>query len=248
MTDKKIFHVGIGLPSTHLWESDFGLSFANLCMYSMQVQVPGYNGNSIQVINKRGSILPQLRHDIVKDAQALGCTHLLWIDSDQSFPKELLHRLVRHDKSIVGCNIATKVLPPSCAPTARKKSDINPFGDVVFTYDTSQGLEQVWRLGFGVILVKMKVFDDIPEPWFNLMWDEEQKKFVGEDWWFCMEAEKRGIPIWVDHDLSKDIGHIGPVKFDHSFILPHMVEQSREQYFNAQRRSSKPNLRAISPT
>jgi len=236
------------MPSTHLWESDFGLSFANMVMYLMQVQVPGFSGNAVQVMNKRGSILPQLRHDLIVDAKTLGCTHVLFIDSDQTFPKDTVHRLAKHDKAIVGCNIATKVLPPDCAPTARKHSPINPFGDVVFTYDHTQGLEKVWRLGFGVILIKMSVFEDIPEPWFNVEWREDLKKFVGEDWYFCEWAEKRGISIWVDHDLSKEIGHIGPVKFTHEFILPHMVEASREQYFNATRRSGKSNLRAVGPT
>ena len=240
------FKVGVALPSFHIWEAEFGLSLSQACMHMMQRGVAGYHGTHIHVMNKRGSILPSLRYQLVKDARTLGCTHLLFVDSDQVWPLDTIHTLAKHHKMIVGCNVATKVMPPETAPTARKRSDTNPFGEIVFTRMESTGLEKVWRLGFGIMLIDMRVFDKIPRPYFNIVWRDDYDQHMGEDWYFCEEAEKAGFDIWVDHDLSKKIGHVGPVTFTHDMIFPDLVTDRREKFLAAQR-PSKPNLRAISP-
>lgn len=230
-----MFHLGIGIPSTHLWEADFGMHLSCMIMKLMQVRVADYkDGTRIEVINKRGSILPNLRNEIVVDALDRKCTHLLWIDSDQTFPDDTVHRLAAHHCLVVGANVATKAAPPYCAPTARKRSEKHErAGDIAYTMENSKGLEEVWRLGTGVMLMDMRIFGRIPQPWFEYRWEKENGALVGEDWVFCEKLEKLGTSIWVDHDLSKLVGHLGPLNFNHDLVLPHMLEAHREKALNA---------------
>ncbi len=51
---------------------------------------------------QEGSILHQLRENLVKKALELNCTHLLFIDSDMVFEKDAFERLLKRKKDIVG--------------------------------------------------------------------------------------------------------------------------------------------------
>lgn len=68
------------------------------------------------------------------------------------------------------------------------------------------------------MLVKMSVFRDIPEPWFPILWDETLQDYRGEDWVMCDKFEAAGIPIYVDVGLSKEIGHVGDLKYEHKHV------------------------------
>jgi hypothetical protein len=51
-------------------------------------------------------------------------------------------------------------------------------------------------------------------PWFHIPWNEKELKFdCGEDIYFCRKARKAGHKIYLDHDLSKEIAHIGQYEF-----------------------------------
>ena len=86
------------------------------------------------------------------------------------------------------------------------------------TTPDSISLKKVWRIGTGIMLVKMSVFDTIPEPWFPIAWDEELQDYRGEDWAFCDALDRAGIPIYVDEGLSRAIGHVGDFRFEHQHV------------------------------
>jgi hypothetical protein len=168
--------------------------------------------------NKRGSILPQIRQKLVEEALAKkpSPTHLLFVDSDQSFPPDTLHRMLAHDAPVVACNVATK--SPISGPTAKLKGKNGGEPISVYSKPTSPALGEVWRVGTGIMLVRADVFLDLPKPWFNVTWREDIQDFVGEDWWFCELLEKAGIPILVDHRLSLEIGHVGDKEYKHEDV------------------------------
>lgn len=47
----------------------------------------------------------------------------------------------------------------------------------------------------------------------------ERGDFVGEDWYFCEKLQAAGIPRYVDHSLSLEIGHKGDYIYEHSDIV-----------------------------
>src|SRR4030065_276689 len=74
----KELRCAVGIPSTDTWTAQFGMSLAFLVAYLSQ-QVPGYARQQFTVHNAKGSILPQLRHNIIKAALAAKATHVLFI-------------------------------------------------------------------------------------------------------------------------------------------------------------------------
>jgi hypothetical protein len=182
----------------------------------MQVPIPGYGRTKLKIINKRTSLLPKSRQELVEEARKKQCSYGLFIDTDQTFASDLLHRLMAWKKPVVACNVATKSLPAS--PTARNRNPNYFGGDMVYTDPESSGLQQVWRIGTGVMLLDLSIFDKIEKPWFPVRWQEKDNEWVGEDWNFCEILEAAGVPIFIDHDASQDVGHIGQLIYDHSLV------------------------------
>lgn len=214
---KKIFKLGIGIPSGPDWPKHHAISLLQMMLYLQRAQIPGYSGGTFtKIYNESGSILPQLRHNIVKYALRDSCTHLLFIDSDQTFPYNLVHNLVRHGRRVVGCNIATKSIPSN--PTARMHDPAWWGGHMVYSQGRA-GLQQVWRLGFGIMLIDTEVFSLVPKPWFEIKYHKELDDYMGEDWDFCEKLEAARIPIYVDHEVSREIGHVGSYTYTHGDIV-----------------------------
>jgi hypothetical protein len=64
------------------------------------------------VLNHKTSMLWAARQHFGEMALKYSFTHLLFIDTDQSFPASVVARLLTHQRAVVACNIATKVDPP----------------------------------------------------------------------------------------------------------------------------------------
>ena len=208
----------ICVPSTHLWEAEFGMSLVFLCNYLASHGTFEGKPMHYMVHNKRGSILAQMRQSQIQAAIKNKATHLLFIDSDQTFPRDLVHRLLAHKKQIVACNIATKQIPSS--PTARLKGNGSQ-GVPLYTTPESKGLVEVWRVGTGIMLIDMNVFKRKglrDGPWFDQPWNEELGSYVGEDWSFCSCLADAGVKLYVDQELSFEIGHIGAINYQHDLV------------------------------
>jgi hypothetical protein len=215
-----MFKLGLVLPTRQTVETDFMVSVINLFSYFNRVQVPGYQGQSLALMNRRSAIIPKSRQELVLDAFEQKCSHILFIDDDQIFPPNLPHRLASHGKRVMACNIATKAQGNSIPTARRAPAPGEWWGGHIIPSKGKKGIEKVWRIGFGVILIDLQVFKDekgelLPFPWFNMEWrGAPVNDFCGEDWFFCELMDKRGIPIWIDHDASLRVGHIGKWIYD----------------------------------
>lgn len=178
---------------------------------------------AVGYVNTQGSILPAVRESTARQALLRkGVTHLLWIDSDMTFPDDLIHRLWAHDLDVVGANCARKIMPT--VPTCERLD-----GSPMFTTEKSTGMEETKRIGFGVLMTKADVYWKIPEPWFPFTYDHEVHGYDGEDTNFCRALRKAGYRLWVDHDLSKQIGHVGAFTFDHMMNEEYWGRKSPER-------------------
>jgi hypothetical protein len=212
----KSLKVVVGMPSMGVWCEQFGMSMLGL-VSDFTAPFPGFSEQSLRFQSTKGSILARSRERIVECAMKEKATHLLFVDTDQTFPPTTLRQLLAWDKPVVACNIATKAQPSM--PTARTK-DGTQHGRPVFTKPSSEGLEKVWRVGTGVMLVKMKVFTYVgmEAPHFPQRWEPALQDYVGEDWAFCEKLEAAHVPIYVDHTLSKKVGHIGSLSYEHDLV------------------------------
>lgn len=205
----------VGVPSGMLWHAKFGLSLASLMVRFAMVQVPGYRSQELRVANIRSSILSRNRLDIVKAAEAEEADYLLFLDSDHIFPPDMLHKLLAHKLPVVAANCVTKQIPAQ--PTARADGRGDQ-GIPVFSDPDVHGLEQVWRVGTGVMLIHKNALKRIPHSCWAVVYQEHLDTFQGEDWGFCRACEDAGIPIFIDHDVSRSVGHEGYFNFTHDVV------------------------------
>jgi len=163
--------------------------------------------NAVYTVN--GTLIFDQRNNLAQAALEEGSDYILWIDADMRFPKNTIDRLLKHDKDIVGVNATTRSIPVKATAKMLEidlENKENHWLQVISKGKT--GLEKVTAIGCGVMLVKRKVFEQTPKPWF-WFYQLPGGKTLGEDVHFCVAAQDAGFETWVDHDLSNEIGHVG---------------------------------------
>ena len=223
MSKVKEIRLAILIPSHDQWAAQFGMDLAML-VAKLPVETDKHRIVRMDIYNKKGSLLANQRQDLLERAINAGHTHALFIDSDQTFPADLAHMLLYRQKQVVACNVATKSIPSW--PTARKNNGTVK-GELVFTTPESTGLEEVWRVGTGVMLIDLNIFkrEGMAKPWFPQEWNAAGTAYNGEDWGFCERLEKAGVKIYIDQDVSKEIGHIGRFEYHHKMIDPEKAKR-----------------------
>lgn len=208
--------IAVAVPSGQLWHAQFGVDLINMVSSFPNLRTPGYRSQELRVINVRSSILSKNRLDAVKAAKAMHAHYILFLDTDHTFPKDLVQRLVAHGKLVVAANCVTKQIPAN--PTARMQSAEVPQGVAIYSDPESTGLQEVWRVGTGVMLIHMSVFERIGMGVWDMKYLPEQDTYQGEDWSFCQACQDSFIPIYIDHDISKEVGHVGNFTFTHDVV------------------------------
>lgn len=191
-------NVSVSIPSRDEWKAVFGYSLLRMFISTESCT------QNLRLC--RGSVIPGNRNTLVNKALEDGATHVLFIDTDMVFPADTLDRLLAHNKPLVFANCCTRSLNPA-KPTAQKN------GIQVWTERESTGLQEVDRCGFGVALIDIEVFKRIPKPWFEFKYLADRDDYGGEDIYFCDLAIKAGYQLFIDHDLSKQIGHCGDLHY-----------------------------------
>jgi len=155
-------------------------------------------GFRLGIIMAQCSTIEHGRNQAVEGAMKMGASHLLFLDSDMTFPYNALERLYSHHKPIVGCD-ASRRRPPY-GPVLRKANGKK------FNYKKG-GLRKAQHLGMAVTLIDMKVFEGMEKPYFTTSYPDGV--FVSEDVYFCNALRDQGHALYCDVDLSLEIGHIG---------------------------------------
>jgi hypothetical protein len=202
--------LAICLPELDFVRREYSRSLAKMMLRLGNVDA---GARQVVTVHASGSVLPSLRQGIAFRAIQYGATHLLWIDSDHSFPEDTAHRLLAHERPWVGINATTRNRP--IRATALKRE-----GELLETTQHSKGLERAWRMGFGIVLIEARVFEAIEMPWFlnEYIGGEPGDDFRGEDIYFCEKAKAAGFHPMVDHDLTKDTTHVGSVGWSSAAI------------------------------
>ena len=183
--------VAVCFPSGDMVHADFALSLAGLCCSSFPLD--------LVIVNTKSSIVAAARNDAVKIAEEAGAGFLLFLDSDMTFPRTTLRRLLAHDRDIVGAHYTTRV-PPHNLLGAPLGGDIAVDGD---------GLVAMRHMPTGCLLIRMSVFAQLKRPYFRFLFSEDTGEVHGEDYVFCDLAREAGFAIWCDANLSLEMGHIG---------------------------------------
>jgi hypothetical protein len=190
------FKLGIGLPCT--WSHvpfPFFISFIAMERPEFIV-LPATNGP-----------IDGMRNKIVEDAKRSGCSHLLMMDVDQVYPVDTVTRLLSHNKMVVGCLVHRRY--PPFDPLVMRGS-INHYETIEEWEDGD--LIEVDATGTGCLMFDMKIFEDMPAPWFRFRENPDPSipGGVGEDIGFCSDLRERGYKIYVDTGVK--CGHLSTLQ------------------------------------
>jgi hypothetical protein len=160
-------------------------------------------GVQLVIINPRSSLVQKGRWDGVNNALNCDADKILFIDSDQTFPHDALIRLINHGKEIIGATY--RLRQTDVAYTARDKKGRR------LCFKNQTGLHEVASNGLGFTLIDAGVFRAVGVPWFNVTFKATfgMGRWVSEDEHFFKAAHTHGYTVWVDADLTKEVGHIG---------------------------------------
>lgn len=190
-------NISVCIPSRSLHAPEFTMCLVNAVSHA------AVSGLGMGLSSVSGAILPANREKMADVTLGLdGATHLMFLDDDMTFPVDTITRLVSHDKQIVAANYVKRCDPPT--PVT-----VGVDGKPVYTTAESTGLERVSTTGTGVMLIAVEVFRSLTRPWFDTFYSLQSGTWHTEDVVFCNKAAEAGIATWIDHDLSKEVGHMG---------------------------------------
>lgn len=207
MTHQDLPKVAVCIPSFDHVHTGFAMALAAMCA------VPCAR---LALINHRSSLIHKSRDALVEEALKFVPDYVLFLDSDLKFPPWVLARLLEHEKDVVGASYIRRTPPHELLvkplPGAPKRV-------------VSSGLHEVALLPTGCLLIKADVFAAMRRPWFrspsleegdatpavfrDYITDDLRPATIGEDTYFCAVARSLGYKLWLDVDLTHDIGHIG---------------------------------------
>lgn len=195
------------------------------CLARMVGCIKSFSRATVQI--ELGYATDAARIRLVDFTKREGYSHILFLDDDMSFPGDTADRLIAHDKDIVGANYTSRVFP--VRPLAVKDSKHHASRG-------RSGLEKVDIVPTGIMMVRMSVFERLPLPWFQTTFQPESPLDpMSDDVYFCHLARKHGFDVWVDHDLSMEIGHAGTIEFGHMMApgaeeeTKSLIERAKEQ-------------------
>lgn len=204
------FSVAVCVPCSDQCSSYFAYDLARLMGFTAataQQIVP-----KLVLFFNHGTLIAPQRRQLVQWAREVDVSHILWLDSDMRFPKDLLINLLARNKDIIAAAYPSRRLP--IKPTAFEAySEDGRKRDPHYVPEHSTDIVPVRAAGMGVMLTRLAVFDAIPEPWFTIEWDEKHQGYEGEDVSFCRRATEAGYQILIDHEMSNEVAHTGTQEY-----------------------------------
>jgi hypothetical protein len=147
------------------------------------------------------------REKLARMAIENGDTHLMFLDDDMLFEPQVLEMLMGRRQPIVCTNYLIKTEPACSAEFVA----VGMNGQRLPTRDSSVGIEPILYSGFGVSLIEVEVFKKTAQPWFLPDFsDKDGGEYTTEDNPFFRRAREAGFPVYLDHDASKLVSHVGP--------------------------------------
>lgn len=186
--------IGICIPARDTLHTNFAIALANLTSKLTKDNI------DYQLHVFCGSVIAESRIRLANEALEYGATHLLWLDSDIHFPANVVNKFLKHDKDIVAANYSTRYHP------YRSVAFVDP-DNVEQRLETRFGLHKIWAIGMGCMMVKRRVFEQLPKPWFSHEYNPLLDNFGGEDIYFCNQAHHHGFDVWVDAEIQ--LAHLG---------------------------------------
>jgi hypothetical protein len=175
------------------------------------------NGIKINCAFNIGSVITIARRNLVDIFMKSDFDYIFWVDSDMKFPIDAPIRLLKRNKAIVGANYRRRRFPnPNFTGMMGSSGQFTEFQ----TKDDSPPMELIDVLPHGLVMVHRSVYETIPQPHYLQEYIPELNLEIGEDIFFCQQAQKAGYEVWCDQELSREVAHIGIFHFNYNLSVP----------------------------
>jgi len=175
------------------------------------------NGIKVNCAFNIGSVITIARRNLTDIFLKSDFDYAWWIDSDMKFPIDTPIKLLQRQVPLVGANYRRRRFPnPGFTGMMGQPGN---FEELV-TNDDSPAMQEVDVLPHGCVMVHRSVYEKIPQPHYLQEFVPELNLEIGEDIYFCRKAKENGIPVWCDHELSREISHIGIFHFNYNLSVP----------------------------
>ena len=151
---------------------------------------------------------------------------LVQVDRDALFHSGTIQRLLSWDKKAIAPTFFMRAAPALPAAWTEERDDPDkPFGidpeewlawfvehniktnkHYLLPDPPEDSLRRVKRVGMHFFMAHRSVYEAIEPPWFK--YHDADKRSAGnrgEDFYFCEQLEKAGVPLWVDRSVG--VGH-----------------------------------------
>jgi len=157
-----------------------------------------------------GYQVDQVRN-LIADWVTKGYDYLFSVDSDISFSRDTLAKLLAHDKDVV-CGLYIQRIPGTHTLEVYESIPNGGMTNIPVEKLSPNRLYEIAGCGFGCTLVKKKVIVDIGYPQFQYFSAIDHKDTISEDVTFCTKATAKGFKIWADTSIL--CHHTGKFTFE----------------------------------
>lgn len=176
--------------------------FADTCDTLVNLDKP--SGTSFRVSKTMHG--PANWNEQIKKLLREGKEWLFFTEDDHNYPADTLLRLLARNVDIVGGLYLMKQMP--FAPILYEERPDGTFRHR-WLRDDEHGLIEVDACGVGCLVVRRRVFEAMPEPWFVLTNPPASPDTITGDFEFCRAARRAGFKVWCD--LDTPVEHIAVV-------------------------------------
>lgn len=197
------------------YSGEFLCSFLELNMHLVR------NGANVRISQKYSPCVNAVRCMVAgadlmsgeyqRPFRGLEYDYMMWIDSDIVFNTESFYALMQMDKDIASGWYAQ---PNNFTPVVEEMDDEFFLANGRYNFLRSEELTnrkepfKVAYTGFGWLLMKQGVLEQMKYPWFApriIKINEKISEITSEDVGFCLDAKNAGFDIWVNPRVR--VGH-----------------------------------------
>lgn len=153
------------------------------------------------------------REAMVEEAIHDECSHVLFVDTDVTFPNDAFMRLLSAGKDVIGAGYNMKTDPPiGTWKVAKPDTDwLNLSSEDLVekgSEENNDGMPiRVAAVPTGLMLINLEAIEEVPRPLFVCDWKSDPNERMGEDIYFCFNVNHAGKEVWLDPGIQ--VGHVG---------------------------------------
>lgn len=151
------------------------------------------------------TLIHQAREDFVIYALENNFDYILFLDSDLTFPDDVIEQLIKYQCDIIS-GLYFMRMPPHYPTAYIWKEEKGQFGFAplnMFDYE----LMEIDGCGCGCMLINTRIFEKLEPPYFTPIPSNSGKTILSEDLSFCKKAIDAGIKLVLNTNVK--CGHAG---------------------------------------